>query len=118
MSGAEAIGYEVTHRWPEQVRRIRHEQGRQDHELSERELRQIALDDLDGVRRADVFWLLVPETSSVGCWVELGWAYGLPLRMKPRILVSGPVYTPFVRLADRIVDTDAEALRVLDGWVK
>ena len=31
-----------------------------------------ALADLRGVERAEVFWLVQPENSSTGAWVELG----------------------------------------------
>jgi nucleoside 2-deoxyribosyltransferase len=51
------------------------------------ELRESAARDLEGIRRADVFWLVVPKSKSEGAAVELGFAMALG----KRIVISGEV---------------------------
>lgn len=65
---------------------------------------------LDGVRRSDVVWLLVPGEASAGAWVEAGatFALGLP------VVMSGDVeVTVFSGRADRRFDTHDEAFEWL-----
>lgn len=50
-----------------------------------------ACETLDAVADADLFWLLVPNGVSQGCWVELGVAYGSG---RP-IYASGRHHIPF-----------------------
>lgn len=76
--------------------------------------RRYAEQDLAGVRRAQVFWLLVPSTPSIGAYVELGYALGLDTRDHggPRVVVSG-LPSLFTSLADERYATHAEAFAAL-----
>src|SRR5271154_7423647 len=51
---------------------------------------------LNGVRSADVVWVLAPETGGTGCWIEMG--YGLAL--EKYVVVSGPRRTIFTTKAN------------------
>jgi nucleoside 2-deoxyribosyltransferase len=72
--------------------------------------RRFAEQDLAGVRRAQVFWLIAPSTPSIGAYVELG--YALALQGGPRVVVSG-LPSLFTSLADVRYDTHAEAFAAL-----
>lgn len=78
------IGHEITHDWISQVR----DTIGPDHELSHETRHACALDDMRGVLRADLVWILAPQPTNVscGCWVELGMA----LAASSTIVVSGP----------------------------
>lgn len=71
-------GFEITHDWTRCPL--------YDRESTEDERREQARRDLDGVRAADVVWLMMPEEKSEGAHVELGAAFIL---WKP-VVVSGP----------------------------
>jgi hypothetical protein len=87
--------------------------------------RAAALADLDGVRRAEVLWLVQPsETStSTGAWVELGAA--LERRALSRVVTRGQVLPVFIvvsgsskkcifsDLADRCFESHDDALEFL-----
>jgi hypothetical protein len=67
-------------------------------------------EDIGGIERCDVFWLLVPQAPSVGCWCEIGIAY----QMGKRIVMSGEWRTTiFSALARELYDTHALALTEL-----
>jgi hypothetical protein len=64
-----AQGWTITLDWMKKFRNM----GATDHSFSVREQQHIARADLSGVRSAQVFWLILPETSlTIGAWVELG----------------------------------------------
>lgn len=82
-------GHTITHDWTRSVRASRYMK------ISDAALRREvkadrAVDDLAGVRDADVFWLLAPSGPSTGAWVELGNALAARDRAPLRVVVSGP----------------------------
>ncbi len=68
---------QLTYRWWEAVEK--HGVGR-DHELTRDQAAGHALNDLDGVRSCQLFWVLWPENHSVGAPLEFGFAMasGIP----------------------------------------
>lgn len=77
-----------------------------DRDLEEALRRELAEDDLDGIRSADLVWLLAPAEKGVGCWVELGYS----LATERRIVVSGDhERSIFCSLADVTTREDAVA---------
>lgn len=89
-----ALRVEV-HDWMGRVRANPH---RHDRAIPEAERRRIAAQNANAVASADVFWLLVPETPTIGAWVELGIAFG---SARPVIIVSGPWRSIACDLADQ-----------------
>jgi len=67
-----AAGHVITYDWMRELRCC----PVADHDLSHEARMQYALDDMRGVLSAHLVWLLVPENTSAGCWVELGIALG------------------------------------------
>lgn len=65
-------------------------------------------DDLDGIERADVFWLLYPCSPSFGAGVELGFAYS----QRKHLVVSGAhlLTSVFTALAQSCYPCDDDAL--------
>jgi hypothetical protein len=93
-------GFVLTLDWMKKIREV----GIADTALSVQDQRRIALADLQAVRRADIFWLLLPSKYrvTIGAWVELGTAWGQP--GTTRVIISGPRHSIF----DQIV---TESLR-------
>lgn len=97
-----------------------------DAELSNEDRKKFTLADLDGILSADVVWLLAAnDKGACGSWVELGAAIagraladGMDRRPYPLIIVSGPECrrTIFTELADRLFETDDEALAYVRAW--
>lgn len=96
-----------------------------DSALTPEQRRTFAQADLDGVLSADIVWLLAAnDKGACGSWVELGAALAVnawqkridelegPSGQPIRIVVSGVKNkrTIFTELADKLFDTDAEAL--------
>ena len=89
-----------------------------DSKLTDEARRTYAQLDLNGVLSADVFWLLASNTQGAsGSWVELGAALASRQILRREvsdiyIIVSGPKNkrTIFTELADRLFETDEEAL--------
>ena len=74
-----------------------------------------ACEALDAVADADLFWLLVPNTPSQGCWVELGVAYGNGLP----IYASGRYHIPFFgSVAHHAYSNDEHAFAAIAKRVK
>lgn len=65
---------EVTYRW---IDMMRTDGGRTDKDLTEFEARVRAHGCYEGVRNADVLWLLYPIEPTRGAWAELGYASAL-----------------------------------------
>lgn len=108
-----AHGAHITHDWTTSVLAAR-EAKRSDRDLSEKDRALHACDDVDGVRRAGSFWLLVPDvaTAGCGCWIELGYA----LANRSRVVVSGDWRRSiFTALAHHRFDSHAAALSFLKG---
>lgn len=80
--------------------------------LTREERRGHAAKDIEGVREADLFWMLVPSGRGVGAWVELGAAIirSHDCDVKPGIVVSGDLSCIFTELADKRFATHDEAL--------
>ncbi len=111
IASARLRGHQITHDWTVQVRSHR-VAGIPDTALSDEEAADIAAGDLLAVLNAQILVLLAPAEPTTGAWVELGCALGT--RAIP-VVVAGELArrSIFTRLAS-IVDTDAEALQVLD----
>lgn len=118
MAACKQKGITITHNWT--VPNFK--PGGSDADLTHIQRRKFALEDLIGVTKADVLWLLAPEAKgSCGAWVELGFALALRDERgletpSPVIIVSGSMNkrSIFTELADRLFDTDAEALKWLE----
>ena len=96
-------GIEITHDWTADV--FAHALTPQD-DLADETRRLYAQQDLEAVVRASIFWLIVPEKPSIGCYVELGAAL---VTLKPIIYVSGAHRrTIFTSLATECFDHHAE----------
>lgn len=79
-----------------------------DHELTDEERWHHASTDAQGVDDADVFWMLIPSTPSLGAWVELGIAWRGSGKL---VIVSGDrKKSIFTALSDEKYDTHEEAL--------
>ena len=109
-------GHEITHDWVADIQRERIEGGREDHELGPHEQMAFARADLQGVTAADLLWLLVPDTTSTGAWVELGWA----LARSKKIIASGKhaAGNIFCSLAHQTFSGDQLAREYLRGLDK
>lgn len=81
-----------------------------DRELTEADRARFAFVDLDGVYRAEWFWMLIPASPSVGSWCELGAA----LSDRKMVVVSGDWRRSiFTALAHHRFDTHEQAARFL-----
>ena len=85
-----------------------------DYELPPAVQRPYARDDLDGIRRANVLWLLAPTAGHAtrGAWVELGFAIALvPYIVVSRGVDHGVRGLPalFESMAQEIHETDLKA---------
>lgn len=102
------LGVEVTSTWIESVEK--HGAGNpREMSISEREA--CARSCIDGVRAADLLWLLVPplEAPSRGAWFELGLMYEASSRALPSMICSGDTkQSIFCALGQECID-DAEA---------
>lgn len=78
---ARMLGVEISHDW---TRDPNWDLGRMP---TKHELLESATRDLEGIRRADIFWLVVSRHKSEGAAVELGFAMALG----KRIVISGEV---------------------------
>lgn len=76
-------GAVITHDWTPSVRGSC---GAADVDMSAGLRMSLVSGDLAGIAAADVMWLLVPEATTIGAWVELGYARGLGIPVH----VSGP----------------------------
>jgi Nucleoside 2-deoxyribosyltransferase len=103
-----AAGIHITHDWTVAEARPG---VTSDAELTPEERRAFAKADFDGVRNADVVWLLAPnEKGACGAWVELGIALGSGIGI---IYVSGlkAKRSIFTELAMLACSTDEEAFQ-------
>ena len=81
-------GHVITVDWCAEIRKVGDANPR---DLPREENAKFAEDDLSGVRQADLFWLLIPQSNSAGCWIEFGYACAMRRRpiSSPEIFVSG-----------------------------
>lgn len=86
-----------------------------DAKLSDLHRRYIAKMDSQGVREADLVWVVTPELKEHGCgmWVEMGIAVAL----SKRIVVSGPLCrrTVFSELAEARFHAHDQAFQYIVG---
>ena len=81
-------GFRVTYDWTKAVGEF----GSYGEELRDHERRMYARSDLRGVTEANIFWLLAPVgATTVGAWIEMGFALALVDNTKRCIVVSPPV---------------------------
>lgn len=67
----------------------------------------------DALQKADLLWLLVPETMSIGAWFELGFA----TRGQIDIICSGKFdQTIFTTFANACFSDDAAAVALIAKW--
>lgn len=113
---AHVEGVELTYDWTKAVRAER-ERGVTDDALSFEDARRYATLDLRAIRQADLLWLLLPPpgSTSVGAWVELGYALAMGLR----IVASGERSSSiFVRGFMRQYASDAAAVDHISGYTR
>lgn len=79
------IGYEITFDWCTEIRNVGAANPR---DADEVDRKKWASHDKLGIARAWTFWLLIPIASTIGAWVELGWAT-MNQWSRPRVIVSG-----------------------------
>jgi nucleoside 2-deoxyribosyltransferase len=104
MDSLRSAGCKVTLDWLAVIEKA----GSANEGLSDAQRARAAHDDLVGVQVADVLWVLAPENTSTGAWVELGYA----LALGTIVVVSGHARTRsiFAALAGHEFDSDDEAL--------
>jgi hypothetical protein len=84
------VGIVVTSTWPEVVRSVGQNNP---HDRTVDQYKQWAEKDFGEVEAADVFWLHLPVTQTIGAYIELGYAH----RAAKFIAMSGvhkPIFTP------------------------
>lgn len=108
MAALRAMGVIVTSTWVENIRELGRGGNPRDATIDEK--KAWASGCLRGVRDSGVLWLLMPVTPTAGCWVELGFAMGLP--GEKRFVVSGidQWRSIFTAYADVSFETDGEAV--------
>jgi hypothetical protein len=111
-----AAGHEITLDWMANVRKHIITQGRADRDLTSNERRKYAEADLEGVRSAELFWMLAPREPSAGCWVELGYALRVQRWVLGQIIVSGDHQKSiFCELATYVWDSHEKAFQYVKG---
>ncbi len=107
--------YSLTHDWLAVM-----EASKPDYELSASELEAAAIDDVNGIYQASVFWFLLPYGPSAGAWFELGY-FARMFRyagLKHRLIISGSgldsVFVAWLRsIGAERYETDEEAVNAL-----
>lgn len=114
MARLRQAGIELTHDW---VQVINDHGGLTNRGLSEEARMRIAREEVEAVEHADVFWIIVPDGPSCGCWVELGVAYTLSqFRAHTHIVASGDIHkSVFTSLADTCFAHHEDALAAIIG---
>lgn len=109
MSALRARGVEITYDWTQSVGYSRF--------MVPAERRKQARLDIEGVRAADVVWIMAPEKKSEGSAVEMGAA----LALRKRVIVSGPharLESRLFALLGEIHDSHIEAFDAIVSWAK
>jgi hypothetical protein len=76
------LGHTITHDWTKEVE-ANGDANPKDVALGD--MIKWSHDDLSGVKKSDIVWLLIPENNSAGCWIEYGFALGI----HKRVVISG-----------------------------
>jgi nucleoside 2-deoxyribosyltransferase len=108
MAQLRAAGHEVVHDWPAiiEARGVANPL-----DATQDERWDWAIDDLQGVKRADVLWLLVPNEEGAGAFVELGYALALG---KP-VIASGVYLRSIFTAMAACYDRDDQAFQTEFG---
>jgi hypothetical protein len=116
------IGCVITHDWTragEEMVKSNKLDGMSETEFPIHIQRHLAYLAFDGVSKADVVWVLLPETEGAGCFIEIGYALHANQsehRAGRRLITSGPSRrTIFTALADEYFSTHDEAFRWLNS---
>jgi hypothetical protein len=105
---AEAAGYTITEKWWETVEK----NGTNPPNASRADKRKWSEQCLRGVAKADIVWVLAPPTgSTIGAWIEFGYAIGG--NTKKLTAISGNVTSIFTAMAGICADTDEQALTLI-----
>lgn len=104
MEWLRAAGHEVTHDWPAIIAA---RGGANPDDATQDDRWDWAIDDLAGVKSADVLWLLVPYKEGAGAFVELGYALAIG---KP-VICSGLYMRSIFTAMGVCYDTDEQAFR-------
>jgi hypothetical protein len=116
-------GIKVVSDWPETIRKYSGEANPM--HKPRRELGEIAARNLLQISNAGALWLLLPERSTVGAWVELGWAMcmqaisvqameaGLIKTPRPYVICSGTERSIYSCIIEDCFKTDEEAFALL-----
>ena len=95
----------ITCDWMNECRKFK-----DDDALNLYECLQHAMEDREGVRQCEVFWLLLPNAGGAGCFVELG----LAIQMNKIIVISGNIRrTIFEAIAKGLYHSDSDAFNSL-----
>ena len=100
-----SLGCDVTSDWIEAIK----PDSPHDRDMTDADRQRVAIQDLDGIERCGLLWLLVPaERRGRGAWVELGFA----LARGRTVICSGPDAreTIFTSLCSRTFAADLDAL--------
>lgn len=102
-------GYSITHDWTEGV--DLHGANNEHGTLTAEDLASCAYEDLWGVKAADTFVLLAPESPSTGAWAELG----IALLSGARIYIAGSCAQCIFTWLPQCMrfETDADLVRYL-----
>lgn len=117
MAAALDLGYEITHDWTRQF-----DGGKVDADRSVEELFRASHTDIDAIERATTFLFLSPSVPvCTGALFELGVAAKLKrdcIGLWPEIIWSGRRHSCFWSICDHVVETDADALDVLEVSIR
>jgi hypothetical protein len=105
-----AAGFEITFDWPAMIRSV----GSANGGLTDDQRNDASYHALAGVDECEVLVLLVPEKPSIGCWVELGYAFQGCI--DTLLYVGDPERTIFSALTRHVVATDDQAFDLLVEW--
>lgn len=72
MDAVLAEGWALTHDWLSEIERV----GTANDGLTEGQRFDSAARDLEAIHAADVVWVLAPEDTSTGAWIEFGYTLG------------------------------------------
>jgi hypothetical protein len=98
MDKLQAAGHTVTHDWPSLIEAVG---SANPPDATRDECWDWAIDDLKGVRDAEVLWFLVPETEGAGAWVELGYALARQIPVVCSGVWSRSIFTSMTTCYDR-----------------
>jgi hypothetical protein len=107
------LGHTITEDWVANIKRVGDANPL---DATDMYRKKYARTDLEGVRHAFLFWLLVPEKPSNGCWVELGYALAMCQEIPHVMVVASGNYKKsiFTALCDFQFPSHDSALQ----WIR